>query len=67
MTNRPKPPAFPRLPVPPPAYGTPEWEERMRAIRAYIDKSCEYYLAKRKRPPLIGPLKPGPWWRPPRI
>jgi hypothetical protein len=48
MTDRPKPPAFPRLPFPPPAYGTPEWKERMRSIVAYIDESCAFYRAQRK-------------------
>lgn len=60
MTVRPKPPAFPRLAMLPPAYGTTEWNERMRSIVAYIDESCAFYRAQMKKPPLIGPLKPGP-------
>lgn len=56
MTDRPKPPAFPRLPFPPPAYGTPEWKEKMRRIVDHIEDSCAFYRAQ-KRPP-----KPRPWW-----
>lgn len=59
MTDRPEPPAFPRLPLPPPAYGTPEWEEKMRVIVAYINDSCAVYRAQGKpRSPGRGRLIP---------
>lgn len=55
MSDRPKLPAFPRFSFPPPAYGSPAWEEKMRVIVAYINDSCAFYRAQRKPP------KPRPW------
>jgi hypothetical protein len=61
MTDRPKAPAFPRFPFPPPVHGTPEWEERMRKKVAYVEECCAFYRTERKRPAAIRPRKPRLW------
>lgn len=56
MSGLPKPPPPPRFTFPPPAYGTPEWEDRMQKKVAYIEAFCAFYRAQPKPP------KPRPWW-----
>lgn len=34
LTVRPKPPAFPRLALPPPAYGSPQWNVDVASLDA---------------------------------
>lgn len=58
MTYRPKLPGYIGLTIPPPTYGTAEWEQEKFKIMAAVDDLVALY------PKREGPPKPRPWWLP---